>query len=286
MLVDMSKALAQGGIAINIIQHGARKADGNPYEALPKAARERFQADIDAIGDIFASTVARNRRLSKSAILDMEAATYMGAQAVKAGLADAVMAPAEAFRALSALVNAPTGGAPATARTPGNARASAQPARAKPASGLLVDNGRKITGEKQDRNKNTGTNGTRTVKEDMKPDMKNKQPMPAQAGRMPAPVSPVQPDPAASWDAALHAAGMAAPASVTDRRAAGGMPALPGPRNAAAASWDAAMNGAGLGTPDMPPGHAVQATAAPKRTLRGRIAATWDAAARAAGIRS
>ncbi len=100
MLVDMSKALSAQGVTVNIVQFGARKADGNQFEPLPKEARARFQADVDAMGQLFAETVARNRRIPVADVIATEAATYMGAAGVAIGLADEVMAPDKAFRAL------------------------------------------------------------------------------------------------------------------------------------------------------------------------------------------
>jgi signal peptide peptidase SppA len=100
MLVDMSRALTQAGITVNIIQFGDRKADGNEFQALPKAARARFQADIDTMGTLFASTVARNRDMDSRDVVATEAATYLGQQAVDIGFADYVAAPDAAFRAL------------------------------------------------------------------------------------------------------------------------------------------------------------------------------------------
>lgn len=52
------------------------------------------------MGELFVDTVARNRGLAASAVRDTEAATYLGAAAVTAGLADAVQSPDQAFRAL------------------------------------------------------------------------------------------------------------------------------------------------------------------------------------------
>jgi ClpP class serine protease len=101
MLVDMSRALTASGITVNIIQFGARKADGNEFEPLPKEARARFQADIDALGSLFAATVARNRRMRVADVVATQAATYLGANGVTNRLADAVMAPDEAMRALA-----------------------------------------------------------------------------------------------------------------------------------------------------------------------------------------
>jgi capsid assembly protease len=105
MMVDMSRAMQAGGMTVNIIQFGARKADGNEFEPLPKEARARFQADIDALGKLFCDTVARNRDIPFGVVIDTEADTFMGSQGVALKLADAVMAPDAAFRALCALVN-------------------------------------------------------------------------------------------------------------------------------------------------------------------------------------
>ena len=100
VLVEFSRLIEKEGITANIIQFGARKADGNPYEALPKEARANFQDQIDALGDLFATTVARNRGLKKQHIIDLEAATFMPPRAKSLGLVDAIQTPAEAFAAL------------------------------------------------------------------------------------------------------------------------------------------------------------------------------------------
>lgn len=97
---DFSRALDAGGITVNIIQHGKRKADGNQFQAMPKEARERFQADIDTLGALFETTVARYRGIPAADVRDMEAMTFLGAAAVEQGLVDSVAAPDEAFDAL------------------------------------------------------------------------------------------------------------------------------------------------------------------------------------------
>lgn len=113
LLVDMSKALSTAGIKVNILQFGARKADGNEFEPLPKEARQRFQDDIDTLGALFASTVARNRGMRVADVIATQAGTYLGAAGVKSRLADAVMAPNSAFRALARRVNRPAPPPPA-----------------------------------------------------------------------------------------------------------------------------------------------------------------------------
>jgi signal peptide peptidase SppA len=102
MHADFSRALDKQGVTVTVIKHGARKADGNPYQPLEGEALGRIQADIDTLGAMFAETVARARRTTPAAIQAMEAGTYLGAEAVSAGLADAVMAPDAALRALLA----------------------------------------------------------------------------------------------------------------------------------------------------------------------------------------
>ena len=102
MHVDMSKALDKAGLSVTIIQYGARKADGQEIAPLSKEALARFQADIDTMGDLFVSTVARNRGLSAATVRDTQASTFLGARGVEIGFADAVMAPDEAFRSLLA----------------------------------------------------------------------------------------------------------------------------------------------------------------------------------------
>lgn len=104
--VDFSQALQNGGIQVTFLQFGARKTDGAPEKPLDDEARARFQVDVDALGDLFVDTVARNRGMTSKAVKDTEAATYMGAAGVEIGLADAVMAPDAAFRALLATIGA------------------------------------------------------------------------------------------------------------------------------------------------------------------------------------
>ena len=100
MHVDWSRAMAQAGMTVTIIQYGERKTDGTDVRPLDKTALARFQADIDTMGELFVSTVARNRGLNPEAVKAQEAATFLGPAGVAAGLADAVMAPDEAFRSL------------------------------------------------------------------------------------------------------------------------------------------------------------------------------------------
>lgn len=100
MHCDMSKALEKAGIAVTVIQYGARKADGTDTQPLSDPALARFQADVDTMGDLFVETVARNRDMATAKVKATEAGTFLGAKGVSVGFADAVMAPDEAFRRL------------------------------------------------------------------------------------------------------------------------------------------------------------------------------------------
>lgn len=104
MHIDLSRALDTNGVSVTILTYGARKADGNEYQPLGDVARAAIQGDIDAMGDLFVATVARNRNLPPDAIRAQQAAVYLGEAGVAAGLADYVMAPDAAFRALLSTV--------------------------------------------------------------------------------------------------------------------------------------------------------------------------------------
>lgn len=102
MHVDFSRALDAGGLKVTFItsEGGDRKTDGHPEIPLSDAAYAAIKEQIDDMGDLFVDTVARNRGLKPSKVRGLQAGTFLGARGVDVGLADAVMAPAEAFRAL------------------------------------------------------------------------------------------------------------------------------------------------------------------------------------------
>lgn len=116
MHVDWSRALANEGVAVSLIHAGAHKVEGNPYEPLPAAVREKLEADVEALRALFASTVVAGRsgRVSLEAVLATEAAVYRGSDALAAGLADEVADLEEAFRRLAGARAAQRAGARAT----------------------------------------------------------------------------------------------------------------------------------------------------------------------------
>lgn len=102
--VDLSQALSAAGVKVTFITYGDFKADGHSELPLAPDALKRFQADIDAMGELFCETVARNRNISAATVRDTQAATFMGDKGVALGLADEVAAPDAAFRALMAKI--------------------------------------------------------------------------------------------------------------------------------------------------------------------------------------
>jgi len=92
MHADLSGQLDQDGVRVTLIHSGNHKVDGNPYEPLPEGVRADIQREIDVLRFLFTETVAAGRagRLSQEAAMATEAATFRGADAVAAGLADEV----------------------------------------------------------------------------------------------------------------------------------------------------------------------------------------------------
>lgn len=105
MHVDMSKAIDSAGLKVTFINYGKNKTDGASEIPLAPEALERFQKDINEMGELFVNTVARNRNLDASIVRKTEASTFLGQNGVDLGLADAIMPPDAAFSALFEKVN-------------------------------------------------------------------------------------------------------------------------------------------------------------------------------------
>jgi ClpP class serine protease len=106
MHVDMSEALTTAGLRVTFITSAGadRKTDGHSEIPLSVDALAAFKVEIDAMGEIFYDAVAKARGLTTEQVRGFKAGTFMGAAGVTAGLADAVMAPEQAFAALLAEV--------------------------------------------------------------------------------------------------------------------------------------------------------------------------------------
>lgn len=100
MHVSFEDALKTAGIEVTLITKGDLKGEGSDMKNLSPEAFKRLKADVMRVGDLFDATVARNRGMKKSSVFDTQAGTFLGAEGVGIGFADAVMSPDQAFRAL------------------------------------------------------------------------------------------------------------------------------------------------------------------------------------------
>jgi signal peptide peptidase SppA len=105
MHVDITKALDEMGVKVTTIQYGKRKSDSYPTTPLSKDARERMQAEIDVLGQMFVDLVARNRGIDASTVRETEAGCFLGEAGVEVGFADAVMPVDQAISELIEEVN-------------------------------------------------------------------------------------------------------------------------------------------------------------------------------------
>lgn len=107
---DYSGMMEKLGVKLTPIFAGKHKVDGNQYQALPEAVKDRIQDRIDSIYAIFVSAVARNRGISEEAVRKTEALTFGVAEAVKLGLADAVGSFDDAVAAFASELSDQPGG--------------------------------------------------------------------------------------------------------------------------------------------------------------------------------
>lgn len=91
-------ALDKAGVTATLVTHGDLKGETSELQLLSKEAFGRLKADVDAVGELFTATVARNRGLKPSAVAATQAGTFLGQAGVDIGFADKVMAPDAAFR--------------------------------------------------------------------------------------------------------------------------------------------------------------------------------------------
>lgn len=78
------------GISYTLVTSGARKADGNPHVVATDSAVAAVQTRVTSLAAVFHDHVARHRSADATAIAGLEAALFVGAESVRAGLADEV----------------------------------------------------------------------------------------------------------------------------------------------------------------------------------------------------
>ncbi|EMB3656233.1 S49 family peptidase [Escherichia coli] len=97
----VEKALEIVGVDVTLIYAGAHKVDGSPYSQLPDDVRDEFQLSINSTREQFAQKVSDYTGLKKSRVLDTEAAVFIGADAIKSGLADQLVNYADAIAVMA-----------------------------------------------------------------------------------------------------------------------------------------------------------------------------------------
>lgn len=92
MHLDRSIEMQMKGIRPTFIYAGAHKVDGHPFGPLPADVRADLQAAVETYYSRFVEAVGegRGQRLSAEQARATEARTYIGAEAVRLGLADRV----------------------------------------------------------------------------------------------------------------------------------------------------------------------------------------------------
>jgi signal peptide peptidase SppA len=90
MHADYSGELEKKGVNVTIVQRGARKVDGNPFQPLSAEARADIDAHMDELYSEFVAHVAAARGLDEQKVRDTEARVYSAAEAKKLGLIDEV----------------------------------------------------------------------------------------------------------------------------------------------------------------------------------------------------
>lgn len=90
MHADQSVKDAKDGVHYTTVFAGARKNDLNPHEPISDEAHAFLKNEVERVYGLFVDTVALNRGVSADAVRATEASIYYGADAVAAGLADAV----------------------------------------------------------------------------------------------------------------------------------------------------------------------------------------------------
>jgi ClpP class serine protease len=90
-VVDTTKSAEEAGVRVAVLSTGTRKLDGNSNVKLTPEAEGRIQALVDSEGGQFFEHVAACRGMTADAVRALDGECFLGADAVKAGLADEVM---------------------------------------------------------------------------------------------------------------------------------------------------------------------------------------------------
>jgi signal peptide peptidase SppA len=88
--IDQSVKDANDGYRYTAVTAGTHKNDFSPHQPLTDEAKAELQAEVDRLYGLFVDHVAAMRTLATDDVRSTEAGLYFGANAITAGLADAV----------------------------------------------------------------------------------------------------------------------------------------------------------------------------------------------------
>jgi len=88
--VDQSKRIEKMGMTITHIFMGDHKVDGNPFEPLPEDVRARYQNVCIKLYTMFTQRVALYLGMDVQAVINTQAAVYVGDESLNVGLANGV----------------------------------------------------------------------------------------------------------------------------------------------------------------------------------------------------
>lgn len=88
--IDQSVKDANEGVRYTAVTAGTHKNDFSPHQPLTDEAKAELQAEVDRLHGLFVGHVASMRTLSADDVRATQAGLYFGANAIAAGLADAV----------------------------------------------------------------------------------------------------------------------------------------------------------------------------------------------------
>lgn len=91
MIVSQERADKKAGIDVVTIKSGARKDDGHVHVPISADAVDEEQRRVDKLAQQFFRIVSRARGLSPAKVQSFQAGIFLGKEAVKSGLADAVL---------------------------------------------------------------------------------------------------------------------------------------------------------------------------------------------------
>lgn len=89
-MVSYADALKKEGVAVAVIASGSQKTDGHPAVEITDAAKTRMRTRVNELATMFADEVAPARKMTREAVLGLQAGVFYGPAAVDAGLADEV----------------------------------------------------------------------------------------------------------------------------------------------------------------------------------------------------